>query len=118
MVTIALRVSSVASFLAVEPSVHPPQLKPMIIVAIAPTAAPCSSRFSDSPCRIAGNCTEFPFADMFRSEAADTRTGSGSASWIEERTLWDGDSIISYLRFRLPVVERNSARDGRVLVVR
>ena len=64
MVTIALRVSSVASFLAVEPSVHPPQLKPMIIVAIAPTAAPCSSRFSDSPCRIAGNCTEFPFADM------------------------------------------------------
>jgi hypothetical protein len=34
----------------------------MIIVAMAPTAAPCSSRVNVSPCRIAGNCTEFPFA--------------------------------------------------------
>jgi len=34
---------------------------------------------------------------MFRSEATDTRMGSGSA-WIEDRTLWDGVSIIIRLR--------------------
>jgi len=30
---------------------------------------------------------------MFRNEATDTRMGSGSASWIEDRTLCDGVSI-------------------------
>jgi len=35
---------------------------------------------------------------MFRSEVTDTRMGSGSASWIEDRTLWDGVSIIICLR--------------------
>jgi hypothetical protein len=33
----------------VLPSDQPPQLKPTKIVATAPTAAPCSRRFSDSP---------------------------------------------------------------------
>src|SRR5438067_12876426 len=32
------------------------------MVAIAPAAAPCSKRFSDSPCRIEGTCMVFPFA--------------------------------------------------------
>jgi len=41
---------------------------------------------------------------MFRSEATDTRTGSGSASWIGERTVCDGVSIISYLRLCSPGV--------------
>src|SRR6266516_8187096 len=32
------------------------------MVATAPAAAPCSRRFSDSPCRIEGTCMVFPFA--------------------------------------------------------
>jgi len=35
---------------------------------------------------------------MFRSEATDTRMGSGSASRIEDRTRCDGVSIIACLR--------------------
>ncbi|MFZ2077518.1 MAG: hypothetical protein WAV38_12885, partial [Xanthobacteraceae bacterium] len=36
--------------------------------------------------------------DMFRSEATDTRMGSGSAQ-IEDRTPWDDVSIVIRLRF-------------------
>src|ERR1700730_15556104 len=43
-----------AIFLAVPPSIHPPQLKPTIIVATAPTTSPCNSRFSDWPRSISG----------------------------------------------------------------
>src|SRR5271169_3109328 len=50
-----------ANALAVPPSIHPPQLKPMIIVATAPTTTPCSSRLGDSPCNIIGTCMGFPF---------------------------------------------------------
>src|SRR6476659_2876698 len=52
---------SFAILSAVLPSDQPPQLKPTNIVATAPAAAPCSKRFSDSPCRIEGTCMVFPF---------------------------------------------------------
>src|ERR1700730_4963037 len=42
--------------LAVLPSVHPPQPKPMTTVARNPMNAPCRSRLSESPCRIEGTC--------------------------------------------------------------
>src|SRR6516225_3554771 len=54
--------ASLTCFSAVLPSVHPPQLNPIIIVATAPTAAPCSRRVSDSPRRIEGSCMVVPFA--------------------------------------------------------
>src|SRR5271157_4128582 len=38
-----------ANVFAELPSIHPPQPKPMARVATTPTAAPCRSRFSDSP---------------------------------------------------------------------
>ena len=53
---------SFAILLAVLPSVQPPQPKPTAIVATAPMAAPCSRRFSDSPCSIEGTCTVISFA--------------------------------------------------------
>src|SRR4029077_1169681 len=53
---------SLAILSAVLPSDQPPQEKPTNIVATAPAAAPCSRRFSDSPCRIAGTSMLFPFA--------------------------------------------------------
>src|SRR3990170_512882 len=46
---------------AVLPSFQPPQLKPITTVATAPTAAPCRSRVSDSPLRIAGISMRYPF---------------------------------------------------------
>src|SRR5690348_2255499 len=54
--------ASLTCFAAVLPSVHPPQLKPTIIVATAPAAAPCSRRVSESPRRIEGSCMVAPFA--------------------------------------------------------
>jgi hypothetical protein len=54
--TTALLALFCAISLAVPPSVHPPQLKPMTMVVTAPTAAPCSKRLSDWPCRIEGTC--------------------------------------------------------------
>src|SRR6202048_1551000 len=53
---------SFAILSAVLPRDQPPQLKPTKIAATAPKAAPCSRRFSDSPCKIEGTCMVFPFA--------------------------------------------------------
>src|SRR5207344_703742 len=53
---------SFAILSTVLPSDQPPQLKPTTIVATAPAAAPCSRRFSDSPWRMEGTCTAYPFA--------------------------------------------------------
>src|SRR5437867_8923019 len=53
--TAALELCS-AICLAVLPSVHPPQLKPMTTVARKPAPAPCRSRLSDSPSSIEGIC--------------------------------------------------------------
>ena len=47
--TTALLAVLSASVFAELPSIHPPQPKPMASVATPPTAAPCRSRFSDSP---------------------------------------------------------------------
>src|SRR5271169_241459 len=47
--TTALLAVLSARVFAVLPSLHPPQPKPMARVATTPTAAPCRSRFSDSP---------------------------------------------------------------------
>src|SRR5580704_16209149 len=47
--TTALLAVLSARVFAVLPSIHPPQPKPMARVATTPTAAPCRSRFSDSP---------------------------------------------------------------------
>src|ERR1044072_7595968 len=46
---------------AVPPVTQPPQLKPTIMVMIAPAAAPCSRRVSESPFRIAGISIAVPF---------------------------------------------------------
>jgi hypothetical protein len=46
---------------------------------------------------------------MFRSEATDTRVGSGSASLIEDRTLCDGVSIVLSLRLCTSRVEKIAA---------
>src|SRR5271166_6158052 len=47
--TTALLAVLSARVFAVLPSIHPPQPKPMARDATTPTAAPCRSRFSDSP---------------------------------------------------------------------
>src|SRR6476660_6846407 len=51
-----------AIFVAVFPSVHPPQPKPMITVARKPAMAPCKRRVNDSPWKILGNCMTSPSA--------------------------------------------------------
>jgi hypothetical protein len=62
--------ASLTCFEAVPPRVHPPHWKPTIMVATAPTAAPCKRRFSDSPCRIEGTCMVFAFRSKGRALTA------------------------------------------------
>src|ERR1700709_824656 len=59
--TTALRDASSARFAAVLSIDQPPQLKPMIIVTTAPTAAPWISRLNEGPCNIKGNGMSYPF---------------------------------------------------------
>src|ERR1700688_4354128 len=73
-VTMALFALFSTICLAVLSSIHPPQLKPMTVVARKPATAPCKSRVRDSPCRIEGNSMMFPFA-RHRSERGQRRPG-------------------------------------------
>ena len=57
---------------------HPPQLKPMTMVMTAPTAAPCSKRLSDWPCRIEGTCIGC-FLSLARGTRAIAARGHGAA---------------------------------------
>jgi hypothetical protein len=70
------------------------------MVAMAPAAAPCSRRFSDSRCSIEGTGMVFPFARHVRSETTDTPMGSGLAGLHEDRTLCDGYRLGLRLRLR------------------
>src|SRR5690348_14577861 len=59
---------------AVLERIQPPQLKPMIMVATAPTATPWRRRKGESPFSTAGNCMRSPFAsNALRNEVADGR---------------------------------------------
>jgi hypothetical protein len=69
--TTAESARSLATISTVPPSIHPPQLKPMIIVMTAPAAAPCKSCANDFLCRIRGNSIAFAFRWLRLTQAGE-----------------------------------------------
>jgi hypothetical protein len=84
---------SLATMSTVLPSVHPPQLKPTIIVMTAPAAAPCKSRARDFFCRICGGSMAFRVS-LSWTRAASRRVEQAARSWRQR-------SSPSRARFRL-----------------
>src|SRR4029453_10913169 len=85
--TRAVLVSLTAICLAVLPSIHPPQPKPMSTVASAPAQAPCNRRVMEGPSRIAGNDMTDPFARHLGARTTDARMGSGLQVELKGRPL-------------------------------
>src|SRR5258706_14094800 len=65
--TTAVRDASSARFAAVLSTDQPPQLKPMIMVATAPTAAPWARRLNESLCNIEGSGMTCPSVKWSKS---------------------------------------------------
>ncbi len=113
---------SFAILLAVLPSVQPPQPKPTAIVATAPMAAPCSRRFSDSPCSIEGTCTVISFARHGSERGYGYPDGFAVELELKTERLGMAYRLVSAYALVRPESEQNSshrraciaAQDGKM----
>ena len=60
----------------------------------APTAAPCSRRFSDCPCRIEGTCMVFPFA----RQVSERRHGHPYGFPVQHACPYSAPSTVAAMR--------------------